>query len=132
MIDDASGLDGELIGGHFRVDRELGHGGMATVYLCTDTRSGEHAAGKILHPELSSVVTTERFFREIEFASELAHPRIPKVIESGKIGDLPYYAMEFVEGESLRDRLKREPQLPIDEAVRIAIEIAKPMSYAHA
>jgi serine/threonine-protein kinase len=124
-------LKDELIGGHFRIERELGHGGMATVYLCTDTTSGEQAAVKILHPELSSVVTTERFFREIEFASELSHPRIPRVLESGKVGDLPYYAMEFVEGESLRDRLKRVRQLPVYDAVWIAHEIAKPMSFAH-
>ncbi|HEX2724110.1 MAG TPA: serine/threonine-protein kinase, partial [Gemmatimonadaceae bacterium] len=121
-----------MLGGHYRIERELGHGGMATVYLCTDVRSGEHVAVKVLRAELGSLVTKERFFREITFASELDHPRIPRVLESGISEDVPYYAMEFVEGESLRDRIRREPQLPIEEAVRIAREIAKPMSYAHA
>src|SRR5688500_1433451 len=121
-----------MLGDHYRIERELGHGGMATVYLCVDTRTGEHAAVKVLRPELGSVVTKERFFREIAFVSELDHPRIPRVIESGAAGELPFYAMEFVEGESLRDRLRREPQLEVAEAVRIAKEIAKPMSYAHA
>jgi len=121
-----------MLGDHYRIERELGHGGMATVYLCTDTRSGEHAAVKVLRPELGSVVTKERFFREITFASELDHPRIPRVLESGTSGELPFYAMDYVDGESLRDRLRREPLLPVEEAVRIAEEMAKPMSYAHA
>ena len=121
----------QMLGDHYRVERELGHGGMATVYLCTDTRSGEHAAVKVLRPELGSVVTKERFFREIAFASELDHPRIPRVLESGTSGELSFYAMDYVDGESLRDRLRREPQLPIDEARHIAVEIAKPMGYAH-
>ncbi len=132
MTLDPEALQPQMLGDHYRVERELGHGGMATVYLCTDTRSGEHAAVKVLRPELGSVVTKERFFREIAFASELNHPRIPRVLESGISGEQPFYAMDYVDGESLRDRLKREPQLPVDEAVRIAEEIAKPMSYAHA
>ena len=121
-----------MLGDHYRIERELGHGGMATVYLCTDTRSGEQAAVKVLRPELGSVVTNQRFFREITFASELDHPRIPRVLESGTSGKVPFYAMEYVDGESLRDRLRREPMLPVGEVVRIAEEMAKPMSYAHA
>ena len=121
-----------MVGEHYRIERELGHGGMATVYLCMDTRSGDYAAVKVLRPELGSVVTKERFFREITFASELDHPRIPRVLESGASGELPFYAMDYVDGESLRDRLRREPLLPVEEVVRIAEEIAKPMSYAHA
>ena len=91
-----------MLGDHYRIERELGHGGMATVYLCVDTRSGEHAAVKVLRPELGSVVTKERFFREIDFVSELDHPRIPRVLESGISGEHTFYAMEFVEGESLQ------------------------------
>ncbi|MEO8194887.1 MAG: protein kinase [Gemmatimonadales bacterium] len=121
----------ELIGGHYRTDREIGHGGMATVYLCTDLNSGEQAAVKVLRPELGSVVTKERFFREIQFASELEHPRIPRVLESGTTEDLPYYAMDYVEGESLRERMRREPKMPVDEVVRIAMAITSPMAYAH-
>jgi len=123
---------GNMLGDHYRIERELGQGGMATVYLCTDIRSGEKAAVKVLRPELGSVVTKERFFREIAFSAELDHPRIPRVIESGTLGDLPYYAMNFVEGESLRDRLKGQPQLPVEEVVRIGTGILDPMSFAHA
>ncbi len=121
-----------MLGDHYRIKREIGQGGMASVYLCVDIRTEEHVAVKVLRPELAGIVTRERFFREIAFASELDHPRIPRVIESGISGELPFYSMEFVEGESLRDRLRREPQIPVAEAVRIATEIAKPMSYAHA
>ncbi len=120
-----------MLGEHYRIERELGHGGMATVYLCTDVRSGSHVAVKLLRPELGSVVTRERFSREIAFAAEMDHPRIPKVLDSGTADGLPFYAMNFVEGESLRDRLVREPRLPVDEVRRITTAIAGPMSYAH-
>jgi Protein kinase domain len=119
------------IGEHYVVDRELGRGGMATVYLCTDTRDGSRAAVKMLRKELGSSVVIERFLREIAYASELDHPRIPKVLDSGMVGELPYYAMTYVEGESLRKRLEREKQLDIDDAVRIACEAISAASYAH-
>src|SRR5450759_5109529 len=96
-----------MLGEHYRIERELGHGGMATVYLCTDVRDGSRVAIKILRPELGSVVTKERFAREIAFASELDHPRIPRVLDVGTAGLLPFYAMNFVDGESLRERLMR-------------------------
>ena len=121
----------ETIGGRFRVERELGHGGMATVFLCTDNESGEQVAVKVLRPELGGVVTKERFFREIAFTSELEHPSIPRVFASGMADDLPFYAMDYVAGESLRERLSRERKLPIAEVLRIADGIAKPMAYAH-
>jgi len=105
---------------------------MATVYLCTDQRDGKSVAVKILREELGSAVTIERFLREIDFASELDHPQIPKVLDSGVTGDLPFYAMTYVEGESLGTRLKREKQLPVDEAVRIACAAIEAMTYAHA
>ena len=119
------------IGEHYVVDRELGRGGMATVYLCTDSRDGSRAAVKVLRHELGSAVVIERFLREIAYSSELDHPRIPKVLESGIVGDLPYYAMTYIEGESLRARLEREKQLDIDDAVRIACEAISATSYAH-
>ncbi|HEX6573694.1 MAG TPA: serine/threonine-protein kinase [Gemmatimonadaceae bacterium] len=123
----------EIIGGHFRVERELGHGGMATVHLCTDTDSGEQVAVKVLRAELGSVVTKERFFREIAFTQELDHPGIPRVFESGVAeDDLPFYAMDYVEGESLRSRLLREKRLSPEETTRIAAGVAAPMTYAHA
>ena len=105
---------------------------MATVHLCTDVRSGEQVAVKVLRAELGSIVTKERFFREIAFTSELDHPSIPRVFESGvSADDLPYYAMDYVEGESLRERLHKEPQLAVEEVVRIARQVAGPMTYAH-
>jgi serine/threonine protein kinase len=120
-----------MLGEHYRIERELGHGGMATVYLCTDVRDGSRVAIKILRPELGSVVTKERFAREIAFASELDHPRIPRVLDVGTAGLLPFYAMNFVDGESLRERLMRQRKLPVDEVRRITAAIAGPMSYAH-
>ena len=106
---------------------------MATVHLCTDMRSGERVAVKVLRAEVSNVVAKERFFREIAFTSKLDHPSIPKVFESGvSADDMPYYAMAYVDGESLRDRLRREPQLPVEEVVLIASAVAAPMTYAHA
>lgn len=122
----------DQIGDRYTVEREIGRGGMATVYLCTDARNGGKVAVKVLRPELGSAVVVERFLREIAFASELDHPQIPKVLDSGVVGELPYYVMNYIDGESLRARLDREKQLPIEEAIRIAQEVVKPTAYAHA
>lgn len=119
------------IAGRYRVDREIGRGGMATVYLCTDKTTGTQVAVKVLRPELGSAVVVERFLREINFASTLDHPQIPKVLDSGVTGDVPFYVMTFIEGESLRKRLDRVKQLPVEEAVRITQEIITPTAYAH-
>jgi tRNA A-37 threonylcarbamoyl transferase component Bud32/tetratricopeptide (TPR) repeat protein len=119
------------IGEHYVVDRVIGRGGMATVYLCHDTRDDSRVAVKVLRKELGSSLIIERFLREIAFASELDHPRIPKVFESGIVGDLPYYAMTYVEGESLKRKLEREKQLPLPEAIHIACEVIAPTAYAH-
>src|SRR4026208_2236134 len=89
-----------VIAEHYRVERELGRGGMATVYLCTDLRDQKHVAIKVLRHELGRGGIIERFLREIAFASELDHPQIPKVLGSGVIDDVPYYVMTFIEGES--------------------------------
>ena len=101
------------------------------MYLCTDSQTGTQVAVKVLREELGSAVVVERFLREIAFASELDHPRIPKVLDSGAMGQLPFYVMTYVEGESLRERLDRVKQLPVDEAVRILQAVIEPMTYAH-
>jgi serine/threonine protein kinase len=120
-----------IIAEHYRVERILGRGGMATVYCCTDLRTNEEVAVKVLHPELGSAVVIERFLREISFASELDHPQIPKVLGSGVTDGIPYYVMTYVNGESLRRLIDREKQLPLQQALRIACEIIKPTAYAH-
>ncbi|HEY3258256.1 MAG TPA: protein kinase, partial [Gemmatimonadaceae bacterium] len=117
---------------HYVVERELGRGGMATVYLCTDKRSGNRVAVKVLRQELGSPAIVDRFLREIAFSSDLEHPRIPQVLDSGMMGDLPFYVMTYIEGESLRARLNREKQLPIRAAIQITCDIISPTAYAHA
>src|SRR3989442_1356625 len=115
----------------YAVDRELGQGGTATVYLAQDLKHGRSVAIKVLRPELAAALGAERFLREIEIAARLTHPHILPLHDSGEAGGFLYYLMPFVEGESLRDRLNREPQLPIEEAVRIAREVATALSHAH-
>ncbi|MEP6508321.1 MAG: serine/threonine-protein kinase, partial [Gemmatimonadales bacterium] len=128
----AEGAHPELIGDRYRVQREIGRGGMATVYLCEDSRDGGLVAVKVMRAELGSAVIVERFLREIQFASELEHPQIPKVLDSGVMGDLPFYVMTFIDGESLRSMLDREKQLTIEEAVHITEQVIIPTAYAHA
>src|SRR5438132_1381929 len=115
----------------YAIDRELGHGGTATVYLAQDLKHGRSVAVKVLRPELAAALGAERFLREIEIAARLTHPHILPLHDSGEAAGFLYYVMPFVQGESLRDRLHREPQLPIDEAVKIAREVATALSYAH-
>ena len=119
------------VGDRYRVERELGAGGMATVYLADDLRHGRRVAIKVLRPELAAALGAERFLREITTTASLRHPHIVPLYDSGGgNGDL-YYVMPFVEGESLRDRLRREKQLPLDDALRITSEVADALSYAH-
>jgi serine/threonine protein kinase len=120
-----------VIAEHYRVERELGRGGMATVYLCTDLRDETRVAIKVLRHEIGSAVVVERFLREIAFASELDHPQIPKVLGSGVIDGLPYYVMTYIDGESLKKRIMREAQLGIPEALKIMCEVIEPTAYAH-
>jgi len=117
--------------GRYTIERELGRGGMATVYLATDVKHQREVALKLLHPEISSVMGPERFLREINIASKLNHPHIIPLYDSGQVDGLLYYMMPCVEGESLRIRLKRETQLPIDEALAITRDVASALSYAH-
>ncbi|MBT8397545.1 MAG: protein kinase [Gemmatimonadetes bacterium] len=115
----------------YTVLRELGRGGMATVYLAEDLKHSRKVAIKVLKPELASALGTERFLREIEISAGLDHPHILPVYDSGEAGGFLYYVMPNVEGESLRDRLDREKQLPLDDALQIAREVADALSYAH-
>ncbi len=115
----------------YRVERELGEGGMATVYLAEDLKHGRNVAIKVLRPELAAVIGAERFVREIRTIAALQHPHILGLIDSGEVTGTAYYVMPFVEGESLRDRLNREKQLPVADAVRIATEVAGALDYAH-
>jgi serine/threonine-protein kinase len=116
----------------YTIERELGQGGMATVYLAEDLKHHRPVALKVLKPELSAVLGPERFLREIELSARLTHPHILPLHDSGDAGGFLFYVMPYVEGESLRDRLTREKQLPLDDALRIAREVADGLSYAHA
>jgi eukaryotic-like serine/threonine-protein kinase len=116
----------------YRLDRQLGQGGMATVYLAHDLKLDRDVALKVLRPELAAALGSDRFLREVEIAAKLVHPHILGLHDSGAVNGFFYYTMPFVEGESLRDRLTREKQLPLDEALRIAQEVADALGYAHA
>ena len=117
--------------GSYVIDRELGRGGMATVYLAQDTRHDRVVALKVLHPDLAASLGPERFLREIKLAARLNHPHILPLFDSGEAESFLYYVMPYIEGESLRERLDREKQLPVDEAVRHAKSIASALDYAH-
>jgi eukaryotic-like serine/threonine-protein kinase len=116
---------------HYRIEREIGQGGMATVYLAHDLRHQRKVALKVLRPELSAILGGERFLHEIRTTANLQHPHILPLHDSGEADGIVYYVMPFVEGESLRARLSREKQLPVDDAVRIAREVADALDYAH-
>ncbi len=115
----------------YRIERELGAGGMATVYLAEDVKHHRRVAIKVLRPELAQAIGPERFLREIETTANLRHPHILPLYDSGEAGGFLFYVMPLVEGESLRDRLEREKQLPIDDALKIAREVADALSHAH-
>ena len=115
----------------YAIERELGRGGMATVYLAHDLRHDRHVALKVLHPELAHAVGPGRFLREIRTTARLQHPHILPVFDSGEADGQLWYAMPYVEGESLRARLGHQPKLPIEEALHIASEVADALAYAH-
>jgi serine/threonine-protein kinase len=133
----------EALADRYALERELGEGGMATVYLAEDLRHRRKVAIKVLRPELAAVIGADRFLKEIETTASLQHPHILPLLDSGMAvgrsggqafggtGEFLYYVMPFVEGESLRDRLTREKQLPVTDAVRIATEVAGALDYAH-
>jgi len=115
----------------YRIERELGQGGMATVYLAHDVRHDRKVALKVLRPELAAVIGAERFLAEIRTTANLQHPHILPLFDSGEANGFLFYVMPFVEGETVRDRLNREKQLPIGDGVRIAMEVAAALDYAH-
>jgi Tol biopolymer transport system component/tRNA A-37 threonylcarbamoyl transferase component Bud32 len=121
----------ENLGDRYRILRELGRGAMATVYLAEDVRHRREVAVKVLLPEVAAEIGRERFLREIEIAAALGHPHILPLYDSGEADGLLYYVMPYAEGESLQDRLAREKQLPIDEALRLSREVADALAYAH-
>ena len=115
----------------YRIERELGQGGMATVYLAQDLRHDRKVAVKVLRPELAAVIGGERLLAEIKTTANLQHPHILPLHDSGEAGGTVFYVMPFIEGESLRQRLTHERQLPVADAVRIASEVASALDYAH-
>ncbi len=119
------------LAGRYRLQRKLGEGGMASVYLADDEKHGRPVAMKVLRPELAAILGAERFLAEIKTTANLQHPHILPLFDSGEAGGQLFYVMPFIEGESLRDRLTREKQLPVADAVRIAGEVAGALDYAH-
>jgi len=121
----------DAIADRYRIEREIGRGGMAVVYLARDLRHDRRVAVKVLRPELAAALGKTRFHYEIEIAARLTHPHILPLYNSGESDDFLYYVMPYVDGETLRTRLDREEQLPIEDAVKIACEIADGLAYAH-
>jgi serine/threonine-protein kinase len=121
----------EALADRYRIEREIGAGGMATVYLAEDLKHQRQVALKVLKPELAAVLGAQRFLSEIQTTAHLQHPNILPLFDSGEADGQLFYVMPYVEGESLRDRLNREKQLPVDEAIRIATEVAEALQAAH-
>src|SRR5436305_5644731 len=121
----------QALAGRYTIELELGRGGMATVYLARDVKHDRPVALKVLRPELAAVLGAERFLREIRLTAQLQHPQILTLIDSGEADGFLYYVMPYVEGESLRQRLEREGQLPLDEPLRITRAIATALDFAH-
>ena len=121
------------LGDRYDLEREVGRGGMATVFLAHDRKDGRErdVAVKVLHPALATSLGVERFAREIRTTSALYHPHILVLIDSGVADGLPYYVTPYVEGDTLRARIEREHQLPIDDAIAIALDVAKALAFAH-
>ncbi|MBK7593758.1 MAG: serine/threonine protein kinase [Gemmatimonadetes bacterium] len=116
----------------YRIERELGRGGMATVYVAEDLKHRRQVAIKVMRPELSASMGADRFLREVEIAAKLSHPNILPVYDSGEADGFLYYVMPLVEGESLPERMARDKQMPALEALRLAREVAEALAYAHA
>jgi eukaryotic-like serine/threonine-protein kinase len=119
------------LGDRYRIERELGQGGMATVYLAADLKHDRKVAIKVLKPELAAVLGAERFVQEIKTTAALNHPHILPLFDSGETGGFLYYVMPYIEGETIRDKLSRETQFGIEEAVRITTAVADALDYAH-
>lgn len=119
------------VGDRYRIERELGSGGMATVYLADDLKHNRKVAIKVLQRELAAAMGPDRFLREIEISAQLQHPHILMLIDSGQVADSLYYVMPYVTGESLRDRLDRDGELPVNDAARILRDVVDALAYAH-
>jgi len=117
--------------GRYKIERQLGQGGMATVHLASDLKHDRKVAVKVLKPELSAVLGADRFVVEIKTTASLQHPHILPLFDSGSADGFLFYVMPFIDGETLRTRLNRESQLGVDEAIRIATEVADALDYAH-
>src|SRR6185503_778111 len=120
------------LAGRYELEREIGVGGMATVYLARDLKHQRRVALKLLKPELGIVLGPERFLAEIQVTANLQHPNLLPLFDSGEAEGLLFYVMPYVDGETLRDRLEREKQLPVDDALQIAMAVASALEYAHA
>jgi serine/threonine-protein kinase len=138
-VTDVAAVLRDALAGRYVIDREIGHGGMASVFLAHDVRHGRSVAVKVLHPEIAAAIGAERFLREIQVAARLRHPHILPLFDSGEASDphdsaggrVLFYVMPYVAGESLRDRLRRDGALPASDALRIAREVADALDYAH-
>src|SRR3989304_3954195 len=119
------------LGSGYRIEKELGGGGMSRVFLAEEVRLGRRVVGKVLPPEMSAGVSVDRFEREIQLAARLQHPHVVPLLTAGSSDDLLYYVMPFIEGESLRAKLAREGELPVPEALRILRDVVDALSYAH-
>src|SRR5690349_2261628 len=120
-----------IVTDRYTIERQIGAGGMATVYLARDTKHDRKVALKVLRPELGAVLGADRFLSEIKITARLDHPHILTLIDSGAADGLLYYVLPFVRGESLRDKLKREKQLGVDEALDITRQVTSALDYAH-
>jgi eukaryotic-like serine/threonine-protein kinase len=131
VTDLAASAFADALRNRYQLERELGRGGMATVWLAQDLKHGRRVALKVLRPELSAILGGERFLREIRLSAQLQHPHILTLIDSGEAAGVLYYVMPYVAGESLRQRLIREGQLPVEEACRLTRAVASALDYAH-
>ena len=116
----------------YTIERELGRGGMATVYLAADVKHRRMVAVKVLRPELAALLGPDRFLREVELAAQLNHPHILPLHDSGEVNGFLFYVMPYVKGGSLREKLEREKQLSIEEALGVTLQVASALGYAHA
>jgi len=121
----------EALGDRYAIEREFARGGMATIYLARDATRGETVAVKLMHPNLAHAVGVERFLREIEIVRSIIHPNIVPLYESGSAGELLFYTMPYVAGESLHQRLERDQRLPLEDALQIVHDVAAALGHAH-